>query len=807
MAADGEPGGMLIVSDYPGRDEDVLGRPMVGETGKYLRALIARHYQGPIVFDNALRCSPGRAECDTRELAACRGYLARTLVEAAPRRILAMGSLAIEAVTGRSPAVFSVRRGFAWTSTGIPVFLLPNPVVSLRNRFVKAWLESDVEWALTVNPTPHCATVWASKAEVVVDVDDARIAAEAIRRCSWVAIDCETAGNIWRAVQLLSVALSDGAATWVWGENALRDPGARAVLADLLKGDSLAKVGQNFKFDQHALQRELGVRVGGVIGDCRLLRKQLDTDAKADLATMAELIGMGGHKEEMQEALVAARKEVVKLAKRNATGKRAGSLFGAEFPSLRDDILRSIRPGDDTDTFAYGLVSPSLLERYNARDAFVTANLHDCLEASLDLDDPHIARTYRDIILPASEAVRQVERWGVPVSMEAVGAFHTYLDMLKTEVKARLMQYGMDSPDSNQAVAALLFGKLHLAKPRLTPGGAPSTDRESLELLRGKHPIIDDLLEWRRVAKLDGTYASGMARYLSSDGRIHPNLLIDGAKSGRMSSSEPNLQNLPRSSKPDGCMARGCFVATPGWVLLDADYSQLELRVGAGLSGDSVMIESFKRGEDIHMATARAIARVWGIDPDSVTDEHRAKAKTVNFGLAYGEGDGALAHALGCTLEEAQAIHEAVLGRFAGFAAWCQEQLRTSKKTGVTWSYWNGERARRRNLWRIGDQDDDARGTAERSSWNTPIQGSGHEYLLNSMIRIVSWIRNNGVPAKVCIPVHDSLLMEVQEDALDEVMETARGIMQGWPCGGVPIVVDMKLGKNWGEMKKVTRVG
>jgi len=393
----------------------------------------------------------------------------------------------------------------------------------------------------------------------------------------------------------------------------------------------------------------------------------------------------------------------------------------------------------------------------------------------------------------------------VPVDKGAVEQFRDYLRTLKEGVRQRLTKYADLDPDSNRSVATLLFDVLKLPPQKETKMGKASTDAESLKALEGKHPVVADILEWRRLSKLDGTYATGILPHICPDGRIHPNLLLDGARSGRMSCSEPNMQNIPRDADSvEGKMIRRCFAAAPGHLMVNVDYSQLEYRIAAMLSGDEAMIGVFERGEDVHLGTAKLICKmVWGIEPDAVQKMHRTFAKTTNFALLYGMGDPALASRLGCSLGVARRVREAVLGRYPKLRRWIEERVRETARTGYAWTWWAGEKARRRSLYRVADRDGDDRVTAEHSSYNSPVQGTGSDFLLASMAAVIDWIIGDGVPAVVCVPIHDALLMEVREDAVDEVVNRTKAIMTSWDSQGVPIVVDAEVGLSWGDLHKV----
>ncbi len=359
------------------------------------------------------------------------------------------------------------------------------------------------------------------------------------------------------------------------------------------------------------------------------------------------------------------------------------------------------------------------------------------------------------------------------------------------------------SPDQ---VAELLFGKLKLPIIKRTATGKPSTDEDVLDVLKNKHPLCSDLLEWRSVSKLKGTYASGMIPHVRVDGRIHPNIKLDGARSGRSSCTDPNLQNIPRPVDPEGKMARDCFVAPPGKILFEADYGQLELRIAAMLSGDPVMLSIFASGVDYHLRTAQMISHLaWGIPPEEVTDKHRSLAKSVNFGILYGKTARTLAEEWGVSIAKAQLVVDAIMGNFKVLDKWCKARRAEAEKTGLVWTWWQGEQGRKRPLFRVAERGNDgAQATARNGAVNSPIQGPASEFCIASLIDAVDWIESDGIEAdvKLVLAVHDSLLFEITESWEHEVAGQVEEIMKGHDSNGVALEVDFKRGYAWGSMMK-----
>lgn len=818
---------VYLIGEYPGNEENREGSPFVGPSGQVLKREVRRHWRGTVVVDNAVRCYAAGAAAE-KHFDACRTYTTGQIASIKPERIITLGGWAAYSVLGRSLAPFSVRRGYGWlynNGNPIPVFTVMNPVNALRNLFVAQWFRDDIGWALTAKPPygmPLTAVV-----NIVTTKEDAEAAVAWARSAPWFAFDTETSGRMFEAeFVLLTLALSipGSDVTWVWNVSSFANPETADPLRRLMRDPNAKKIGQNVKFDLNAVLLGLGVQVQGVHGDTRLWRKTLDPDSDGHLEVMAELVGMGGHKEQARKALGMACAGIRTLRRKLVSGKYQTSAEAAiqlideaqaRGETVDPAIEAAIRLGDKPEKYAFALIPTDVRDRYCARDALSTARLGDLLAPQLSSEMARLGgdlgRVWDKLTRPASYALAKVEAWGVATDLDAIEAFNTHLETKITGINARLANYGDFNPASVKQVKELLYGRLGLSPPKFTDKGAPSTDKESLEALKGQHPVVDDLIDHRRYVKLKGTYADGMRDHVRSDGRIHTTLNLDGARSGRLSSDNPNLQNIPRAESEEGIMARNCFIAPRGFTLLSADYSQLELRVAAMLSGDEVMKAIFAAGGDFHQQTAEMIAPiVWNITAVQVEKKHRSLAKTFVFGVLYGMSDEGVSKRAGCTLAEAASIRVAILGKFKKLAKYCAEQLDYARKYGGVWTWWDGGKARWRPLWRVGstDSSDFARAEkarAEHSSWNTPIQGTASDFCLASVVDVVSWIDEDQPPVKLVLTVHDSIILEVRDDALPEAAFQVRRIMEGWPSMGVPIISDLEIGPAWGCMQKLDR--
>lgn len=809
MPAEGESGGLLAIGDHPGQTEDRVGRPMMGSSGTLLRNLLKQWWTGPVALDNALRCAPGASQIVPSMVRACRGYLAQTIREAKPKRILALGPHAVYALTGREFPPFSTRKAFGWLvnegGDPIPVWFLMNPAAAARNRHIRTWFEEDLHNALTSDPP--FPTGWGESARIVQTEQDALDAEADLRAAGWFAYDTETCGPLFGNFQVVTAACAPAGRdyAWVWDvTEGFAKPEVRAPLIRVLRDPAIGKAGQNMKYDQNASLCEFGWNIQGAISDVRLLRKLLTADADADLETMVELVGMGGHKLEAQAALVAAEGMAVKQAHDRAIGQAA--VFGGAPPGVRREVWETMTEDDEPKKYAYGALPADVRMRYCGLDAISAGRLHVQLDKWRAKDEPGITTVWRQIVMPAAEATKQVEAWGVLVDRSAFKSFQTILVARLGEARQRLAGYGTFDPDAPAQVSDLLFRKLGLKPQEMTKAGRPSADKQVLEGLKHEHPVVPAIIEWRHLSKLHSTYAFAFERYVRNDGRIHPSILLDGTESGRTSCQDPNLQNIPSDQDELGRLFRAGFIAAPGHTFVQIDYSQIELRVAAFLSQDPEMMRIFHEGGDYHQRTAEIIAPlVWGIDPSKVEKRHRRGAKAFNFGILYGMGDDTIADRAGCSVEEAMRVRAAIMGRFKVLDRSIRDTVQKTRRTGYCHTWWDGADGRRRPMHKIASDDPRERSKAERAAFNTRVQGTASEFLMRSLASIVEWILDEGVPAKLELPVHDSVLIEVRNDALDEVIDTSTRIMQSWNSLGVPLEVDVEVGPTWGGLENLAR--
>ena len=321
-----------------------------------------------------------------------------------------------------------------------------------------------------------------------------------------------------------------------------------------------------------------------------------------------------------------------------------------------------------------------------------------------------------------------------------------------------------------------------------------STDAEVLEKLRGSHPIVESILEYRFLMKMKSTYADGLLALVDKETeRIYTNFNQTVTSTGRISSTEPNLQNIPVKTE-EGRHIRGVFTADgPGHVLLSGDYSQIELRVLAHISEDRTLMEAFIKGEDIHTRTA---SEVFGVPPEDVTPSLRDKAKAVNFGIVYGISDYGLAQGLGISNQEAKEYIDAYFERYPGVRDYVRDTIRLAKLSGYVTTLLN----RRRYIPDINSRNYHLRSFAERTAMNTPIQGSAADIIKDAMVKVYRHLREKNLKAKIILQVHDELILDVPEDELSIVKEILKTDMENAIPLRVPLVVDFTQGYTWEEL-------
>jgi DNA polymerase-1 len=608
-----------------------------------------------------------------------------------------------------------------------------------------------------------------SGAYAVADTVEAVL--EAVRRArgaGLVAIDTETTSLEPMRAELvgLSLAVAPGAAWYLpfahrSGGDMLEAAAARnlppisdptlAPLRELLADPSVAKVGHNIKYDWLVLRRA-GVALGGVAFDSMIASFMIDPGKRS-----------------------------------HALDTLAQEQFGARMRTFQDLVGR----GRTERPFAEVPV-PEAAD-YCCADSDYALRLRAALEPTLR--DHGLEPLFRDVEIPLVGVLMEMEWEGIAIDRDHFARLtKEFREELAGLERAVCAAAGTDfNLNSNPQLRQVLFEKLQL--PVLKKGKTgPSTDADVLEELAAMgHEVPRLLLEYREIAKLLSTYLETLPAEIHPDtGRIHTSFNQIGAATGRLSSTRPNLQNIPvRSTRGEG-IRRG-FVPRPGWRFVVADYSQIELRLLAHLSGDAAFVTAFRAGGDIHRQTA---AIIFGVPPETVTAEMRSRAKTINFATIYGQGARSLSRGLGIPFAEAQRFIDEYFNRFSGVRAFLDRTVAEAREKGYVETIFG----RRRYVPELRDPNFNVRAFGERMAANSPIQGSAADLIKMAMVRLAAALRA-GRRARILLQVHDELVIEAPAAEAGETAALVRREMEGAATLAVPLVVDVGIGDNWLDAK------
>jgi len=424
----------------------------------------------------------------------------------------------------------------------------------------------------------------------------------------------------------------------------------------------------------------------------------------------------------------------------------------------------------------------------------VGVGLFEALEAKMraKIREDGLEYVLDELELPLIKVLFDIEKTGFKIDPRGILEFGEALGELAEELKSRIYiqaghEFNINSP---KQLGEVLYSELGLKCPKKTKSGF-STDAETLEQLRAQSPIIDDILEYRQVTKLRGTYTTALTEAADRDDRIHTDFKQALTATGRLSSADPNLQNIPIRTKMGREMRRH-FIAKEGYLLVDADYSQIELRLLSHVSDDYTMKEAFLSGEDIHRKTAAA---VFGVPENMVSDEMRKRAKAVNFGIVYGIGGYSLAKDIGTTVKEATKYIKSYLMNYPSIDAYLEDVVKEAESNGYTKTVFG----RRRYIPELKSQNANMRAFGKRVAMNAPIQGSAADIMKLAMINVAKRLKSEAIDAKIVMQVHDELIVEAREDDAERCKLILKEEMESAYKLAVPLTVDVTVGKNWLE--------
>jgi DNA polymerase-1 len=580
-----------------------------------------------------------------------------------------------------------------------------------------------------------------------------------INAATLTALDTETTSLEPMHAQLvgLSLCCEPGIAAYI--PVAHQYPGAPdqlardAVLAALkpwLEDAAKPKVGQNLKYDSHVFANH-GVSLRGIVHD-----------------TLLQSYVLEAHRSHDMDSLALRHLDRKTISYEEVCGKGASQIGFDEV-----DIERATQ--------------------YAAEDADITLQLHRALWPRIERDDK-LRFIYQNVELPTAVTLQKIERNGVLIDSDRLAAQShelgtTMLSLEQSAYEAAGQPFNLNSP---KQIGEIFFERLKLPIVKKTPSGAPSTDEEVLQKLAEDFPLPKTLLEYRGIAKLKSTYTDKLPRMVNpATGRVHTNYAQAVAVTGRLASNDPNLQNIPIRTA-EGRRVREAFIAPPGSVIVSADYSQIELRIMAHISGDANLLRAFAEGEDVHRATA---AEVFGVTPLEVSGEQRRYAKVINFGLIYGMSEFGLASNLGIERSAARNYIDRYFQRYPGVAHYMADIRATVKAQGYVETVFG------RRLWlpEINAANGQRRQAAERAAINAPMQGTAADLIKLSMVAAQNWLEANCMDSLMIMQVHDELVLEVRQAELARVREELPKIMCGVASLKVPLVAEVGVGSNWDE--------
>jgi DNA polymerase-1 len=516
----------------------------------------------------------------------------------------------------------------------------------------------------------------------------------------------------------------------------------------ILENDLIKKVGQNLKYDCHVLANH-GIALNGIAHD-----------------TMLQSYVFESHKTHGMDALAERHLGLQTIHFEDVAGKGAKQV-------------------------SFNQVTVETAAEYAAEDADITLQLHEAMYPQIAHDEK-LSFIYNQIEMPSSACLFTIERNGVLIDADMLrgqsNEIGAKLVALENQAYALAGQpFNLGSPKQLQEI---LFDKLGIKPTKKTPSGAPSTDEDVLQELALDHPLPKVLLEYRGLAKLKSTYTDKLPKMINPQtGRVHTSYNQAVAITGRLASSDPNLQNIPVRSA-EGRRIREAFIAPQGAQIVSADYSQIELRIMAHLSQDAGMLQAFANNEDIHRATA---AEIFGVERSAVDNEQRRYAKVINFGLIYGMSAFGLALNLNIERGAAASYIERYFSRYPGVKAYMENTRSEAKQKGYVETYFG------RRLWvpEINSANVQRRNGAERAAINAPMQGTAADLIKLAMIAVQNWLVTEHLQSKLIMQVHDELVLEVPDNELELVKSTLPILMQNVAKLSVPLLAEVGIGRNW----------
>lgn len=806
---------IMIVGEAPGPEEDEQGVPFVGAAGRYLNQMLAKVgiAREEIFLTNVTRCFPkeGKAFRAPRwpEMMACISYLDEEVTQVKPNVIVPVGNIALRAIMGNKKLSITKCRGSELWSERFNCKVIPtfHPSAVMRTPTKEQIVIHDYEKIKKASESKELTKIEEGTYVIIDSLEMFDDFVKRILQSETFSFDIETNGLDWINSDMLCVSFS-------WKEKT-------ACLLPLLKYTPREE--QRTEIKKKTVQKtKNGKRI-----------KTVEEIPVTSTVIIDEYTPVWGDK---QQYVWEKLKEIFKspIPKIAHNGKFDAKFFmkkGIEIENLEFDTMLAHHLLDENAEGMHGLkdcaklytemgdyarpiedwfmqhnipeakrnyahIPEATLYKYACMDADCTFRLYKVFLPALVKDG--LLDFFYKLILPLNRNLLRAEFDGVKIDK-------SYLQQVKKELEGEIQKFEKDmitlvgsgiNFNSPKQLSTLLYKTLKLPIVKKTKKGALSVDAEVLETLATKHKFPNTLLLYRKLQKLYSTYILGIEVRLDAQGRVHTSFLIIGTNTGRLSSKDPNLQNIPSVEKD--ARIKNLFIAEDGYVFLEADYAQAEFRFWANYSQDPNMLEDLRKGLDIHRQTA---SNVFVITPDEVTKEQRQKAKRIVYGLMYGRGARNLALDTNCSEDEAQKVISYFFSRYPIAKRWLYQAVSTVQETGQIRSCFG----RLRRLPGIYHPDNEIRSHAERQSMNSPIQSAASDLNCNAANRILAKFEEVGVKGKLRILVHDSILLEVPKDDLDKSLRIVKEEMEReLPMINVPMVAELKVGTRWGDLKEVT---
>jgi DNA polymerase-1 len=620
----------------------------------------------------------------------------------------------------------------------------------------KTWIKSTRSSGSEISEAPKSAKEY----QAVLTENDLKEWAKKIDKCNVFAIDTETSSLDTMTADLIGISLAcnEGEGCYIPIKHAYEEMPKQIPLTQIQKilGGAITKnqkklVGQNLKFDLPMLNRH-GIKVEEFLGDTMLMSYVL-----------------------------------------NSTGTRHGldrmALYYLNYEPMKYEEVA----GSASKQINFAQVEIPAATFYAAEDADITLRLFNLLSGMLE-DEPKLINLLQSIEYPMLQSLIRVETNGAKIDAQMLSEYSDELaikieELSKAAFKMAGEEFNMDSP---KQLVEILYNKLDLPVLKKTPKGQPSTNEDTLQRLAEEYDLPKIIIEYRGLAKLKSTYTDSLINIQHPvSKRIHTSYQQAVTSTGRLSSTEPNLQNIPVKTS-EGRKIREAFIAEKGNVLISADYSQIELRIMAHLSGDKNLTHAFNNNIDVHSATA---SEIFNISLEDVLPDHRRSAKAINFGLIYGMSAFGLTRQLGIPRHEAQAYLDTYFERYTGVRKYMDSTKELAKKNLFVETILG----RKLHVAAINDSNGLRRQAAERAAINAPLQGSAADIIKKAMIDVDHWIGDNNSDIKMIMQVHDELIFEVKKGFADEALKNIISLMESSVKLDIPLIVDANTGANWNE--------